>query len=126
MCGILGLAGEAALKYRTRFDVALDLLQHRGPDDRGVHEEPGVIMGHRRLSILDLSSAGHQPMVDQASGAVVVFNGEIYNYVELRTELEAKGHAFKSRTDTEVLLRAYLTWGDDCLGRRPVLHVDRR
>jgi len=69
-----------------------------------------LLLGHRRLSIIDLSTAGHQPMVDADSGAVVTYNGEIYNYLELRQELESRGHRFRSATDTEVLLKAYLEW----------------
>jgi asparagine synthase (glutamine-hydrolysing) len=117
MCGILGYAGPRVEQERHAFEAALDLLQHRGPDDRGVFGSDGVLLGHRRLSIIDLSTAGHQPMVDADSGAVVTYNGEIYNYLELRQELESRGHRFRSATDTEVLLKAYLEWGPGCLGR---------
>ena len=117
MCGILGYAGPQVQQQRLAFDAALDLLAHRGPDDRGVFADDGVLLGHRRLSIIDLSVAGHQPMVDDQTGAVVTYNGEIYNYLELRGELEALGHRFRSATDTEVLLKAYLQWGADCLRR---------
>ena len=117
MCGILGYAGPEVEQERHAFEAALDLLAHRGPDDRGVFGSDGVLLGHRRLSIIDLSTAGHQPMVDDDSGAVVTYNGEIYNYLELRGELESLGHRFSSATDTEVLLKAYLEWGPDCLRR---------
>ena len=94
MCGILGWLGPHVSEDVERFGRALDLVSHRGPDDQGVWAGPDVLLGHRRLSVLDLSAAGHQPMIDRASGAVIVFNGEIYNHVELRKELEALGHRF--------------------------------
>jgi len=117
MCGILGWFGRHEAADAGRFGAALDLLAHRGPDDRGVFAAPGVLLGHRRLSILDLSPAGHQPMVEPASGAVIVFNGEIYNHVELRAELEGLGHQFFGHSDTEVLLHALIEWGDRALPR---------
>ena len=117
MCGILGLAGPRAAERESEFGEALDLLTHRGPDDRGLFKASALLLGHRRLSILDLSAAGHQPMVDEATGAAITFNGEIYNYLELKQELEQLGHRFRSRSDTEVLLRAWLHWGEGCLQR---------
>ena len=117
MCGILGLAGPRATQRAAEFGEALDLLAHRGPDDRGILNDGAVLLGHRRLSIIDLSAAGHQPMIDTASGAAIVFNGEIYNYLELRRELEQSGCVMHSQSDTEVLLHAYLLWGEDCLRR---------
>jgi asparagine synthase (glutamine-hydrolysing) len=119
MCGILGVAGSEAAGHQNvgGFDAALDLLAHRGPDDRGVYAGQGVLLGHRRLSIIDLTAAGHQPMVEADIGAVIVFNGEIYNYLELRRELEERGHHFVTETDTEVLLKSYLEWGAECLKR---------
>ncbi len=117
MCGILGWIGGDAQKSKEVFGEALDLLAHRGPDDRGIVEFPGILLGHRRLSILDLSMTGHQPMIDPESGAAIIFNGEIYNYLELRVDLEKLGHRFRSSSDTEVLLRALLQWGEKALGR---------
>lgn len=117
MCGILGWFGQPVPDDIPRFESALDLLAHRGPDDRGVFADTGVLLGHRRLAILDLSAAGHQPMIDQASGAVIVFNGEIYNHLELRTELEVLGHRFIGHSDTEVLLHALVEWGVETLPR---------
>ncbi len=90
---------------------------HRGPDGEGVWRADGVVFGHRRLSILDLSDDAAQPMRDAPSGVVLTYNGEIYNYVELRDSLRAKGHSFRSSGDTEVLLKAYLEWGLDMLPR---------
>ncbi len=117
MCGILGFLGPQGSVSARAFSAALDELAHRGPDDRGIFSDAEILLGHQRLSILDLSSAGHQPMIEAQSGAVIVFNGEIYNYLELRKELEALGHRFVSRSDTEVLLHAYLAWGSHCLPR---------
>lgn len=117
MCGLLGIVGAVARLETGAFDRALQSLLHRGPDDHGVFEGSHAILGARRLSIIDLSSSGHQPMADPQSGCVIVFNGEIYNHVELRRDLAARGHRFTSRTDTEVLLKAYVEWGSDCLSR---------
>jgi len=117
MCGVLGWFGQHRPEDARRFGAALDLLAHRGPDDRGVIAAPGVLLGHRRLSILDLSPAGHQPMVEPVSGAVIVFNGEIYNHVELRAELEGFGHRFFGHSDTEVLLHALIEWDEQALPR---------
>ena len=94
-----------------------DVLAHRGPDDAGLLVDPPVVLGNRRLSILDLSSAGHQPMASEDGGVWITYNGEIYNYKELAQELRARGHRFHSSGDTEVLLRAYVEWGPDCLAR---------
>ena len=91
-----------------------DALTHRGPDDSGcwVEAGAGVALGHRRLSIIDVSPTGHQPMESGSGRYVMVFNGEIYNYLEVRTELEQLGHRFRTHSDTEVLLRGYLQWGE--------------
>ena len=94
-----------------------DALAHRGPDDEGVFVNNQVSLGHRRLSIQDLSSSGHQPMGDEEKGIWIVFNGEIYNFKEIRTELVKKGYVFKSGSDTEVILRAYEEWGINCVER---------
>lgn len=90
------------------------MISHRGPDGEGLFLEGSVALGHRRLSILDLSSAGAQPMRYEPRPLWIVFNGEIYNFVELRKELEADGFVFRTGTDTEVILAAYLRWGEDC------------
>jgi asparagine synthase (glutamine-hydrolysing) len=96
-----------------------DSISHRGPDDAGFWQAPGgnAMLGSRRLAILDLSPSGHQPMVDEKSGSVIAFNGEIYNYVELASQLASSGCRFHSRTDTEVLLKSYEKWGQECLAR---------
>jgi asparagine synthase (glutamine-hydrolysing) len=97
-----------------------DFLRHRGPDDAGVEiasEDPLVAFGHRRLSIIDLSAAGHQPMHDPDADTWLTFNGEIYNFLALRSQLEAAGQQFRTRTDTEVILKAYAAWGPECVKR---------
>ncbi len=118
MCGIAAIIGLDGRKVDT---AALERmafsLQHRGPDDKGVYVNGSIGLGFRRLSILDLSPSGHQPKVSHDGKGVLVFNGEIYNYIELREELRALGHHFESTGDTEVLLAAYSEWGKDCLPR---------
>jgi asparagine synthase (glutamine-hydrolysing) len=94
-------------------------MTHRGPDDCGAWSslDGRVAFGHRRLAIIDLSPKGHQPMLSRFGAATLTFNGEIYNYLELRAELQALGYSFDSESDTEVLLAAYAQWGTDCLRR---------
>ncbi|MFC4872906.1 asparagine synthase (glutamine-hydrolyzing) [Negadavirga shengliensis] len=116
MCGIAGIVrfdGNAPDEGKLR--SMMHQIKHRGPDDEGVFTENEVGLGFVRLSIIDLSADGHQPMVSSDGRYVVVFNGEIFNYVELREELQAEGVSFKTRTDTEVLLNAFIRWGEDCL-----------
>lgn len=121
MCGIGGLIGACAGHAGAHGEIAamMRALHHRGPDDNGTHidTEARVALGHNRLSIIDLSADGHQPMVNPDTGDVLVFNGEIYNFLDLRAELEIRGVKFRSRSDTEVLLHAFAAWGLDCLAR---------
>jgi asparagine synthase (glutamine-hydrolysing) len=120
MCGILAVihkSRNASLKQEKLLEAALDLLEHRGPDDRGVWHHAHAWLGHRRLAIIDLSPGGRQPMTDPETGVTITFGGEIYNYLELREELRRLGHRFRTRSDTEVLLHTYLAWGHKCLGR---------
>ena len=112
MCGIISIVGKDAAK--TSLDGALAALSHRGPDDHGTMVFEGAKLGQTRLAIIDLSPSGHQPMKDNASDVAITFNGEIYNYKELRAELEARGHHFSTQSDTEVILKAYKEYGDDC------------
>lgn len=93
----------------------LNGLLHRGPDDRGMHVEPGLFIGHTRLAVIDLSSAGHQPMYSEDRRFIISYNGEIYNFKEIRKELETKGHHFVSQSDTEVLITAWQLWGEACV-----------
>jgi asparagine synthase (glutamine-hydrolysing) len=119
MCGIVGIASKSPVTVRAWLAIGRDVLSHRGPDDAGEWWSDDGRMGlaHRRLSILDLSTAGHQPMHQPERGLSIVFNGEIYNFQELRAELERQGHHFRSHSDTEVILAAYREWGTDCLSR---------
>ena len=119
MCGIAGVidftrSTSRDVLVRAATDMAT-ALQHRGPDSSGVwvDEEVGVALGHRRLSIIDLSAAGHQPMLSRDGNLVLIYNGLVYNFVELRTELEAVGRHFEGRSDTEVILAAIAEWGLD-------------
>lgn len=118
MCGIAGIirldGGPVELDAIKRMT---DLVAHRGPNGEGHFTEGSVALGHRRLSVLDLSDHGAQPMSDADGRYVIVFNGEIYNYIELRQELRGFGHDFRTETDTEVILAAYRHWGEDCVSR---------
>ena len=118
MCGFVAMLGLNGTKTnQSVVERMADTIRHRGPDDGGIFVSGSVGFGFRRLSILDLSPTGHQPMVSSDGQAVLVFNGEIYNYLELRKELEGLGHSFQSTGDSEVLLHAYLEWGSQCLNR---------
>src|SRR3989338_7269623 len=120
MCGICGI-----VDYNVNTQVSADIIKkmcskmtHRGPDSEGVHVKgstPSIGLGHRRLNIIDLSSAGHQPMSNEDNRVWITFNGEIYNYPELRHDLECKGHKFKSHTDTETIIHLYEEFGKDCV-----------
>ncbi len=120
MCGIVGF--KSKYDYRSIKELlpeASKRLSHRGPDDSGLiyDEAAGVGLAHRRLSIIDLSSAGHQPMKSDDGKVCICYNGEIYNFRKIRKILEDCGHRFKSATDTEVVLKAYLQWGTECLAQ---------
>jgi len=117
MCGLVGVASVVPQPFRAWLAHARDLMVHRGPDDAGEwwSESGQVGFGHRRLSVIDLSSSGHQPMTEARRGLTIVFNGEIYNYRELKHELVQRGYTFRSSSDTEVLLASYEVWGTECL-----------
>lgn len=118
MCGIAGvLRLDGAPVEAESLQRMTDAIAHRGPDGQGHWRERNVGIGHRRLSIIDLSEGGHQPMLDPAERYVLSYNGELYNYVELRKELEASGRRFCSSSDTEVVLAALAAWGPDALRR---------
>lgn len=114
MCGIFGAIGVDL--GRDTLTAIHRLLHHRGPDDEGLVRAKGAVLLHQRLSIIDLSAAGHQPMASADGSAWITYNGEIYNYLELRREL-ASGYTFRTQTDTEVILAAYERWGEQCLER---------
>src|SRR3954454_906762 len=125
MCGIAGFVDSQRLgpsnpaRLEAEFNLVhrmCEVIRHRGPDDEGIHVEPGVGLGMRRLSIIDLAG-GRQPIHNESSTVWVVFNGEIYNYRALRAELEAKGHAFYTSSDTETIVHAYEEWGEGAFAR---------
>src|ERR1039458_6600761 len=117
MCGLAGIFHPDA---RAEIDAALlrrmtTAVAHRGPDGDGFFTEPGVGLGHRRLAIIDIAG-GRQPMANEDGSVVIVFNGEIYNFAELRPKLQALGHVFRSdNSDTETIVHAWESWGPDCL-----------
>jgi asparagine synthase (glutamine-hydrolysing) len=115
MCGIAGAVGPPVSPHLAT--SVLERLAHRGPDAEGSWQRGDVWLGFRRLAVLDLRAVANQPMVDEVSGVAIVFNGEIYNFVELRDELRAGGQRFRTTGDTEVLLRGYLVWGDRVVDR---------
>lgn len=126
MCGIAGIAGHEINRptYRAAIQQMTDALAHRGPDAEGIWNDEHCFLGHRRLSIIDLSAAGNQPFMSQDGRYALVYNGELYNYRELKLELQRAQHGsgqlpyfFKTNTDTEVILAAYLRWGIECLQR---------
>ncbi len=113
MCGVLGTLGNTSAFPMNVFEAALNSLAHRGPDASLIWSDPNALLGHRRLAIIDLSDSGIQPFQDKDSGYWIVFNGEIYNYIELKKQLESLGHRFQTQTDTEVLLKGYAEWGEN-------------
>ncbi len=118
MCGIAGilnLNGDPIV-HRT-IKAMTDIIAHRGPDGEGHFIDGNIALGHRRLAIIDLTEAGHQPMANEDGTVVISYNGEVYNFKALRNELKSLGHAFHSKTDTEVVVHAYEEWGIDCVDR---------
>ncbi len=135
MCGIAGFltSGQSRIDFAPTLERMAAAIEHRGPDDSGVwHDQAhGIGLAHRRLSILDLSPLGHQPMVSKSGRFVMVFNGEIYNFSVLKAELQARGHQFKGGSDTEVLLAAFEEWGiertfQNAIGMFAIAMWDRR
>ncbi len=118
MCGLCGeLRFDNSVPEQKVIERMKEKLQKRGPDSDGAYINAPIALGHRRLAIIDLTEKAAQPMVDEQAGSVLVFNGTIYNYPELRKELQALGHDFKSTGDTEVILRSYIEWGESCVAR---------
>ncbi|MDH4403077.1 MAG: asparagine synthase (glutamine-hydrolyzing) [Flavobacterium sp.] len=114
MCRIAGIVDSTSTTLKEDILKMRDAMHRGGPDDSGLYFHNKLALGHRRLSIIDLSSAGHQPMINEDENLVLSYNGEIYNYKEIRSELEANGIIFKTKTDTEVLLKAFEKWGNAC------------
>src|SRR6478672_9658721 len=126
MCGITGIVGTQINNsvYQQAIQKMTDAIAHRGPNSQGVWNDEYCFLGHRRLSIIDLSEAGNQPFFSQDGRYVMVYNGELYNYKEIKLELQRVQHGstqlpyiFKTNTDTEVILAAYLRWGVECMQR---------
>lgn len=118
MCGIIGVISKKEVKdfrsdYFDPLSHALDQMEYRGPDNKGIWMEDGICLGHRRLSIIDLSADGNQPFQSSCERYMIVFNGEIYNYQELRSDLKKLGHIFRTESDTEVIIAAYIQYGED-------------
>ena len=120
MCGFVGyLPGREGqtLNHSETIQSMMDVIQHRGPDSGGYHVADGAVLGFRRLTIIDLSDAGNQPLFDESGRYTLVFNGEIYNHKDIRAELEEKGYHFKSHTDSEVLVHGYAEWREGILDK---------
>ena len=116
MCGIAGFCGRRDEKAKIIRSMT-DVMRHRGPDSEGQYTDDLAALGHRRLSIIDITSSGDQPIFNEDSSKVLIFNGEIYNYQDLREELVQKGHVFRTNTDSETILHGYEEWGTDVLSR---------
>src|SRR3954467_7989618 len=118
MCGIAGIVATDHLDHEAlaRVTRMRDVITHRGPDEAGLHVDGAAALAHRRLSIVDLST-GQQPLSNEDGTVWVIFNGEIYNHRELRAELAAHGHRYRTKSDTETIVHAYEEWGDDCVHR---------
>ncbi|ODS40491.1 asparagine synthase (glutamine-hydrolyzing) [Candidatus Altiarchaeales archaeon WOR_SM1_SCG] len=120
LCGFYNITGEETNKISRKNLIGMrDIMVHRGPDDAGMYLSDKFDMGlaHRRLSIIDLTETGHQPMSDETKNYWIVYNGEVYNYKEIREELESIGYIFTSTSDTEVILNSFIEWGPDCLNK---------
>ena len=118
MCGICGVVNHNGNPVKEMvLQTMMKRMKHRGPDDEGTFTDGSFGLGFVRLSIIDLSKSGHQPMVSSSGHYIMVFNGEIFNYIELRNDLQSKGYQFHTRTDSEVLLNAYIEWGENCLDK---------
>ena len=118
MCGIAGIVSVEGLDQHaaSRALRMRDVMTHRGPDEAGLHCDTHAALAHRRLTIVDLSS-GQQPLSNEDASVWVIFNGEIYNHAEVRRDLEAHGHVYRTRSDTETIVHAYEQWGDACVDR---------
>ena len=116
MCGIVGIYNfKEKPVLETQIKKMIDIIAHRGPDGEGIFIDKNLGLGHRRLAIIDLTKAGHQPMTNEKGDVFIIYNGEIYNFLELRKKLEKLGHRFKSKSDTEVIIHSFEEWGIDCV-----------
>ena len=117
MCGIVGLVNSKKQVDEQLLYKMCNVIKHRGTDDSGIFISPDrkVGFGHQRLSIIDLTQAGHQPMEDKEGRLWITYNGEVYNFKEIKKELETRGYKFKSSSDTEVIINAYKEWGSKCV-----------
>ena len=116
MCGITGIFNiDGAPVSISLIRKMTDKIAHRGPDGEGYYTDSFIGFGHRRLAIIDLSPLGHQPMQSEDGNYIITYNGEVYNFQNIRMELEAKGHSFRSKTDSEVILKSYIQWGKECV-----------
>ena len=118
MCGIAGIVATDCLAPDdwARAISMRDVMRYRGPDGAGLHVDEHAVLAHRRLSIVDLAG-GHQPLSNENGAVWITYNGEIYNHRDVRAELEAAGHAYRTRSDTETIVHAYEEWGGDCVHR---------
>ena len=116
MCGIVGFTNKVA-DAESVIEKMMDRIRHRGPDASGKYVDEGIALGHRRLSIIDISSQGDQPIFNEDKSLVLIFNGEIYNYLDIRAELVKAGHVFTTNTDSEVLIHGYEQYGTKLLGK---------
>src|SRR3954454_17335515 len=118
MCGIAGIVATDHLDHEAlaRVTRMRDVITHRGPDEAGLHLDGAAALAYRRLSIVDLST-GQQPLSNEDGSIWVIFNGEIYNHAEVRAELQAHGHCYRTKSDTETIVHAYEQWGDECVHR---------
>ena len=116
MCGINGIIYKRTSPKILEIKKMNEAIKHRGPDDEGIYKFENIILGHRRLSILDLSEKGRQPMSNDGR-YWIIYNGEIYNYIEIKEKLLQLGHKFYSLTDTEVILNAYKEWGGNSFNK---------
>ena len=124
MCAISGLITKKAWRLEVIKSMC-EIQKHRGPDYQGIYDDSlnNISLGHQRLSIIDTSNLGSQPMQSEDKRYVITFNGEIYNYIELKKELERFGYIFLSNSDTEVLLKAWIHWGESCLDKLTGMYV---
>ena len=118
MCGITGFSlKDSSINRKKIIQLMNDKLSHRGPDGEGYYNDDFINFGHKRLAIIDLNERSNQPFVDSTKEFVIVFNGEIYNYIEIKKELIEKGIKFKTTSDTEVLIESYVMWGDNFVNK---------